>query len=99
MQQGEPQGQHEAPERLAGPLAPQAGRATGVVANGPCREKVNSPRDRKRRQQAARGRDKEQKDIPYWQRNRGTGGGELKRRLCSVLFILIFVLFQINLAL
>ena len=28
MQQREPQGQYEAPERLAGPLAPQVGRAT-----------------------------------------------------------------------
>ena len=35
------------------------------------KEKSPSPRERKRRQQAAKKRDKEQRGIPYWLRNRG----------------------------
>ena len=41
-----------------------------MVANGPWREKV-SPRERKRRQVAAKKRDKEQRDMPYQLRSKG----------------------------
>ena len=50
-------------------------REEWVVANGPWREKP-SPRERKRRQMAARRRDKEQRDIPYQLRSRGAPRAE-----------------------
>ena len=51
----------------------QAPREMWQVAHGPWRDKKAnpSPRERKRLQQAARKRDKEQKDIPYQLRSRG----------------------------
>ena len=42
-----------------------------MVAHGPWREKV-SPRERKRRQVAAKKRDKEQRDTPYQLRSKET---------------------------
>ena len=46
-----------------------------MVAHGPWREKP-SPRERKRRQMAARKRDKEQRDMPYQLRSRGILKGD-----------------------
>ena len=50
-------------------------REEWVVANGPWREKP-SPRERKRRQAAAKRRDKEQRDMPYQLRSRGMHMGD-----------------------
>ena len=90
-QQEEEQGQEAPPEQQAGPpplpegqAAQHGGPATPLrerweVANGPWRVKQNkpSPRERKRRQQAARRRDKEQ--TTYWLRSRGSPGRCLRR--------------------
>ena len=78
LQHEEVQGQPELAAAEEGGAAVQAQapaqatprREEWVVANGPWREKP-SPRERKRRQMAARRRDKEQRDIPYQLRNRG----------------------------
>ena len=56
-------------------------REEWVVANGPWREKL-SPRERKRRQMAARSRDKEQqRDRPYQLRSRGIPRGDYGEEL------------------
>ena len=62
-----------AAQQLAHTTPRQAPREMWQVAHGPWRDKKAnlSPRERKRLQQAARKRDKEQKDIPYQLRSRG----------------------------
>ena len=76
-QQEDAQGQPELPAGEEGGAAVQQRthaaprREEWVVANGPWREKL-SPRERKRRQMAARNRDKgQQRDRPYQLRSRG----------------------------
>ena len=78
LQQGGPQDRQEPPQQLdRAPTPHRAPRERCEVAEGPWRmkEKSPSPRERKRRQQAAKKskRGKEQRGIPYWLRNRGGG--------------------------
>ena len=78
-QEAEPQPELQPQVMGAHVAAPRQARAgikeRWIVAMGPQNQephKTNSPspRERKRRQQAARKRDKEQKDHPYWLRGR-----------------------------
>ena len=86
LQHEEAQGQPELPAAEEGGAAvQQPAHATPrkeewVVANGPWREKP-SPRERKRRQMAARRRDKEQRDMPYQLRSRGILQGDEEEEL------------------
>ena len=81
LQHEDAQGQPELPAAEEGGAAVQQPahatprREEWVVANGPWREKP-SPRERKRRQMAARRRDKEQRDMPYQLRSRGIPKGD-----------------------
>ena len=62
-----------APQQPAPRTPQQAPREVWQVAHGPWRNKETnpSPRERKRRQQAARKRDKTQKDMPYQLSSKG----------------------------
>ena len=87
LQQEDAQGQPELPAVEAGGAAVQQPphatprREEWVVANGPWREKL-SPKERKRRQMAARRRDKEQqRDMPYQLRSRGIPMGDEEEEL------------------
>ena len=87
IQQADAQGEAELPAVGAGGAAVQQPEAQAtprreewVVANGPWREKL-SPRERKRRQAAAKRRDKEQTDMPYQLRSRGRPMGDEQEEL------------------